>query len=80
VIKLCIVTLKDGTTYNIDTNNTFDARNVVKYKLNQRLDRRQIDSVSHIKGVICEKGEYYNSADAYDGKDLKCTNGWSYKW
>jgi hypothetical protein len=77
---MCIVVLKDGTTYNIDTDNTSKARDVVEYKLRQRLDRRVILLVNYVKGATCDRGKYYNSSNPYDGEDLKCTSGWSYKW
>jgi len=77
---VCIVILEDGTTYNIDTHSYFYAENVVSYKLRNRLDFRKIKDIQVIKGAILDKNsKYYNSYDAYDGKDLKCTSGWSYK-
>ena len=76
-----VVTLKDGTTYNIDTDSSFNARCVVEYKLKNRLDHRQIATVSKIEGCRMDKtSKYYNSGDAYDGKELICTSGWSYRW
>lgn len=76
-----IVELEDGTTYNIDTDNRFNAKSVVDYKLRQRLDFRQIKNVIEIKGAICDKNsKYYNSGNAYDGEKLKATSGWDYKW
>lgn len=78
---MIIVTLEDGTTYNIDTDSCFWAENVVEYKLRQRLDYRQIKSMKEIVGAIGDKNsKYYNSGNPYDGKELKCTKGWSYKW
>lgn len=78
---MVVVTLIDGTNYNIDTESESSARNVVSYKLRQRLDHRQIKSTQIIKGCILDKNsKYYNSKNEYDGKDLCCTSGWSYKW
>lgn len=78
---MTIVTLEDGTVYNVDTDSKFYAENVVEYKLKQRLDFRKIKSMELIKGAVCDKNsKYYNSGNAYDGKDLVCTKGWSYKW
>jgi hypothetical protein len=77
---MCIVTLEDGTTYNIDTNSATNAKSVVDYKLRQRLEYRKIKSVNEIKGVICIQDKYYNSSNAYDGKELNCVSGWSYRW
>ena len=78
---MCIVTLKDGTQYYIDTNDEFNAREIVEYKLRQRLDFRQIISVQSLKGALLDKkSEYYNSENQWDGKDLKTPNGWAYKW
>lgn len=77
---MIIVILRDGTVYNIDTDNSFEARNVVEYKLKNRLDYRRIKELQEIKGVICDKNsKYYNSNNPYDGKELKCVSGWSYK-
>lgn len=78
---MCIVILEDGTTYNIDTDSSFNARSIVEYKLKNRLDFRKIKDIQIIKGAILDKNsKYYNSYNAYDSKDLKCTSGWSYKW
>lgn len=78
---MCIVILEDGTTYNIDTDSQFDAKSVVEYKLKQRLDFRRIKSVQVLKGVIGDKNsKYYNSGNQFDGSELYCTSGWSYKW
>lgn len=78
---MCIVTLKDGTTYHIDTDDTFKAHSVVDYKLRQRLDCRQIISKQVIGGCIMDKNsKTYNSSSQFDGKMLVCASGWSYKW
>ena len=78
---MVIVTLTDKTSYNIDTEDTFNARSVVSYKLRNRLDYRQIESVQLIEGVNVDKNsKYYNSGNQFDRKELHCTNGWSYKW
>jgi hypothetical protein len=75
---MCIVTLEDGTTYNIDTDSSFNARSVVEYKLKNRMDFRKIAGVQERKGIPVSGN--YNSGSAYDGKDLRCSSGWSYKW
>ncbi|MDF2881529.1 MAG: hypothetical protein K0R54_2086 [Clostridiaceae bacterium] len=76
-----IVILEDGTAYNIDTDSEFNARNVVEYKLKNRMDYRKISSAQDMKGAIADKNSpYYNSDNPYDGKELKCISGWSYKW
>lgn len=78
---MCIVTLKDGTTYHIDTNNEREARCVVVYKLRDHLDYREIESSILIEGAIMDKNnKYYNSNNCYDGLELKAIKGWSYKW
>jgi hypothetical protein len=78
---MCIVILEDGTTYNVDTDSQFNAKSVVEYKLKQRLDFRRIQSVQVLKGVFGDKNsKYYNSGSAYDGIELHCMSGWSYKW
>lgn len=78
---MCIVTLEDGTQYHINTDSKYDAREVVEYKLRQRLDFRQIREVQVIKGALLDRGsKYYNSGDQWDGKELKTPNGWAYKW
>ncbi|MGL5328866.1 MAG: hypothetical protein ACRDD7_06330, partial [Peptostreptococcaceae bacterium] len=62
-------------------NSTFTARSVVEYKLKDRLDFRKIRDIQEIKGVVGDKNsKYYNSSNAYDGKELQCVNGWNYKW
>lgn len=77
---MVIVTLEDGTTYNIDSDSDFNARSVVEYKLRQRMDYRKIKNTQEIKGAICDsKSKYYNSG-RYDSTDLKCTSGWDYRW
>lgn len=76
-----LVILEDGTTYNIDTESSFNARSVVEYKLRDRMDCRRILNVQEIKGAVADKNSsYYNSGSEYDKKELKCTSGWSYKW
>jgi hypothetical protein len=78
---MVIVTLTDGTTYNINTDSEFNAKETVSYKLRQRLDFRQVKSTQLIKGAILdENSKYYNSGSSYDGKELSCSSGWSYKW
>ena len=75
------VTLVDETTYNIDTDSTFTARSVVEYKLRDRHDFRQIQSTELFEGCYIKPGtKFYNSEDAYDGEELKCSSGWAYKW
>lgn len=76
-----IVQLEDGTTYNIDTDSSFNAKRIVEYKLRNRLDFRKVESVTQIKGVVGDKNnKYYNSGNQFDGKELKATSGWDYKW
>ena len=76
-----IVTLEDGTTYNIDTIDCFKASNIVEYKLRQKSDYRTIKTVELIKGATIDKyGDYYNSSNQFDSKDLKCTSGKAYSW
>ena len=78
---MVIVTLEDKTSYNIDTEDTFNARSIVSYKLRDRSDCRQIQSFQLIEGVCMDKNsKYYNSGNQFDGEELHCTNGWSYKW
>jgi len=77
---MVIVTLKDGTTYMMDTNSTSEATNTVDYKLRQRLDFRPILTASQIDATLDRNSKYYNSVMTYDGTELKCKTGWSYKW
>ena len=78
---MCIVTLEDGTTYNVDTTSEDKARGVVDYKLRQRLDHRKITNAVKIEGTVMVKdSRYYNSGDQFDRKDLHCSYGWDYKW
>lgn len=73
-----IVTLTDGTTYNVDADTYFEATNIIKSKLRNRNDYRTIKDAQEIKGVKLDKNsEYYNGRDT---NKLKCTSGWSYKW
>ena len=73
---MCIVTLKDGTTYYINTDSVFTARSVVEYKLRNRGDSRSLDTIEKLEG--CSTRD--NSCDAYDGEALKNRKGWAYKW
>jgi hypothetical protein len=77
---MVIVTLKDGTTYNMDTDDEYSARSIVDYKLRQRLDSRQILSSQLIKGVKCDSNSKYTNSCSMDSKELQCSSGWSYKW
>lgn len=78
---MVIVTLKDGTTYPIDTNSTSKAHMVVEHKLRDRLDFREIISCTIMEFANLSKySEMYNSDDPYDGKPLVANHGWSYKW
>lgn len=78
---MVLVTLEDGTTYCIDTNSKCNARNVVDFKLRNRLDYRRINSIDLFEGTKMDKNSrYYNSDYAFDGVPLKCKTGWSYKW
>ena len=78
---MCIVTLEDGTQYYINTDNKYDAREVVEYKLRQRLDFRKIESIVLLEGCYIDKfSKNYNSGDQYDGKDLQASHGWAYKY
>lgn len=80
---MVIVELSDGTKYYIDTDDTFTARYVVEYKLENRLDYRFKNGMKTeiIEDVMIKSNStYYNSANAHDGQPLKCKTGWSYKW
>lgn len=78
---MVIVTLEDGTTFCIDSNNEYNARCVVEYKLRDRLDYRRIKSTDLFENVFMDqKSKYYNSSNGYDGIPLKCKTGCSYKW
>lgn len=78
---MVIVRLEDGTTYYIDTNNKYNAREVVKHKLRGRLDYRKIESAELYEELTIDKSSrYYNSGDEFDRVPLKCKTGWSYKW
>lgn len=77
---MVIVTLKDGTTYNMNTDDEYKAKSAVDYKLRQRLDFRQIASSQLIKGVICDPNSKYSNNCDWDSKELVCSSGWSYKW
>ena len=78
---MCIVTLKDGTQYYIDTDSKYDAREVVEYKFRQRWDFRKIESIVLLEGCYIDKfSKNYNSGDQYNGKDLQASHGWAYKY
>lgn len=78
---MVIVTLKDGTSYNIDTDSTFNAESIVEYKLRQRLDYRKIKNAQLVSGVIMDiNSDGYNSGNQFDGVELNCSDGWSYKY
>lgn len=78
---MVLVTLEDRTTYYIDTNNKYTAREIVKHKLRDRLDYRKIESAELLEELIINKSsKYYNSGNEFDGVPLKCKTGWSYKW
>ena len=78
---MCIVTLEDGTQYYINADSKYDAREVVEYKLKQRLDFRRIESIVLLEGCCVDKfSKNYNSGDQYDGKDLQASHGWAYKY
>ena len=68
---MCIVTLEDGTTYNIDTKNTSKAETVVYYKLKKRMDFRKIAKIQEVKGAVADThSRYYNSDNEFDGIPL----------
>lgn len=78
---MVLVTLKDGTTYCIDSNSKSDAKYVVDYKLRDRLDYRKIKDINLFEGTMMDRNSrYYNSNNCYDGVPLKCKTGWSYRW
>lgn len=78
---MSIVTLEDGTIYYIDTDKSHIAKEVVSYKLNQRLDYRKIKDINIIEGVLVDKkGKYYNSDKYYDNKKLVAVKGIAYGW
>ena len=61
----------------MDTDKIQHVNNAINYKLRQRLDYRKIDNIKIIEGVLIDKqSEYYNSENAYDGRDLNCVKGW----
>lgn len=77
-MKAYIVTLEDGTTYNVSANDKFLARMAIKNGLRNRLDFRKISSVTELTGVNFDpNNEYINTID---NLNLKCTHGWTYKW
>ena len=77
---MVIVTLGDGTLYQVDCNNTAVAKGIVEYKLRLRSDVRSVQSVKCLFGVgLNPASKTYNSADAEDGKPLVCVRGWSYR-
>lgn len=77
---MVIVTLNDGTTYNMNTDSISSAESTVDYKLRQRLDSRKIKSFQEIKGVVCDPNSKYTNLCNWDSKELVCSSGWSYKW
>jgi len=78
---MTIITLEDSTTYLVDSNETFNARYVVDYKLRNRLDYRKILSINVMEECLLDKqSKYYNSGNPCDGIPLQCKTGWSYKW
>ncbi|MGL4878028.1 hypothetical protein [Paraclostridium dentum] len=68
---MVIVTLEDSTRYYIDTDKVFNAESIVRYKLRNFLDYRNIKSIEVLRGVKVDKEDkYYNSDSAYDGVKL----------
>ena len=78
IMKSFIVTLQDGTTYNVSANDSFLARITIEDGLRDRHDFRKIDSVIEIKGAIFDSNNKYTNVQG--NKNLQCTSGWSYKW
>lgn len=77
---MIMVSLGDGTLYQIDSIDPQQAKAVVEYKLRQRSDIRSVQSVKRIFGaVMSPDSKTYNSGDEQDGKPLVCVRGWSYK-
>ena len=75
------VHMKDSSIFNIDTDDTSNARSVVEYKLRNRLDYRCIDKTVVIRGANLDPtSKYYNSGDQFDDVPLKACEGWSYAW
>jgi hypothetical protein len=78
---MTIVTLIDGTTYYVDTDNSNSVYGVVEYKLQDRNDYRTVEKTEVFDGITISKDtKYYNSDDSYDGIPLQAKTGWSYKW
>ena len=67
---MVIVTLNDGTTYNMDTDSKSSAESTVDYKLRQRLDHRKIVSSQVIKGVKCDKDSKYTNSCSWDSPSV----------
>ena len=76
---MVIVTLQDGTTYQVDTDSESNARMDIERKLRGHLDYRKIASTTQIDAKLDKSSKYYN---AIGGKsyDLKCKSGWAFKW
>ena len=78
MMKAFIVTLQDGTTYNVSANDRFLARVIIEDGLRNRHDFRKISSVIEIKGASFDSNDKYTNVQG--NKNLQCTSGWSYKW
>lgn len=77
---MTIIKLNDETTYYVDTNEYYNARRVIDYKMKQRNDFRQIVNCDVRKDAnIAKNSRYYNSDNPFDGVDLHCRTGYSYK-
>ena len=63
-MDMVIVTLKDGTEFNIDTDSESMARMIVEHKLRDQLDYRKIKKTKLIPGVRMDAShKKYNSGN-----------------
>ena len=77
---MVVVTLGDGTLYEIDCEEIDLAKSVVEHKLRLRKDGRQLFSAIHRPlSVLDPQSKTYNSAEATDDRPLVCVRGWSYR-
>ena len=77
-MKSFIVSLEDGTTYNVSANDSWLARCTIEDGLRNRLDFRKVANVTEIKGCTFDVNSKYTNVQG--NKELQSTSGWTYKW
>lgn len=75
------VILADDTIYYVATEERKTAIRVIEHKLRDRFDFRLIAGAEEVYDESSlGKNIFINSDDEYDGKELKCAYGYSYRF